>query len=89
MRNFETGEGAHGGDGFEIQRIGHRQGERGFRQRDGKSAALPQEAMREAFDFGRGGRRAVDRDQRHAQLIGERGQHIALGDEAHIDEDLA
>ena len=42
-----------------------------------------------AFDFGRGGRRAVDGHQRHAQLFGERGQHVALGDEAHVDQDLA
>ena len=56
---------------------------------DGNEAALAHEARREAFDLGRGGRRAVERDQRHAELLGERGQHVAHGDEAHVDQDLA
>ena len=45
--------------------------------------------MREPFDFRRGGRRPVHRHQRHAQLIGERRQHVALRDEPHIDQNLA
>ena len=54
-----------------------------------EKAALAQEAGRKPFQFGRGGRRRVDRDQRHAQLLGKRRQHVALGDEAHVDQDLA
>ncbi len=54
-----------------------------------EGAALAQEAVRQAFDFGRGGRSAIERDQRDTELIGERGEHVALGDEAHIDQDLA
>ena len=87
--DLQAGEGAHGGDGLEIQRIGHREREDVVRQGDGNGAALAQEAVREAFDFGSGGRRAIHRHQRDAELIGERGQHVALGDEAHVDQDLA
>ena len=89
VRDLETGEGAHRRDGFEIQRIGHGERERRFRQRHGIRAALAQEALREAFDFGRGRRRPVHRDQRQAELVGKRRQHVALGDEAHVDENLA
>ena len=87
--DLQAAEGAHGGDGLEIQRIGHRDGEDVVRQRDGKGAALAQEAMRQAFDFGRGGRRAIHGDQRDAELIAERGEHIAVGDGAHVDQDFA
>ena len=89
MRTCEAAEGAHGGDGLEIQRIGHRDGEDAVRQCDRDGAALAQEAMREAFDFGRGGRHAVHRDQRDVELIAERGEHVAVGDGAHVDQDLA
>ena len=58
-------------------------------QRQRKGAALAQEAVREAVDFGRGGRRLVHRDQRHAELLGERRQHVALRDQPHVDQDLA
>ena len=58
-------------------------------QRDREAAALAQESRRQLLDFGRRRRRAVDRDQRDAELIGERGQHVALRDEPHVDQDLA
>ena len=87
--DLQAAEGAHRGDGLEIQRIGHRDGEDVVRQRDGNGAALAQEAMRQAFDFGSGGRSAIDGDQRDVELIAERGQHIALGDGAHVHQDLA
>src|ERR1043166_3463137 len=32
---------------------------------------------------------AFDRDQRHAELIAERGEHVALREQAHVDHDLA
>ena len=87
--DLQAAEGAHGGDGLEIQRIGHRDGEDVVRQRDGNGAALAEEAMRQAFDFGSGGRRAIHGDQGDVELIAERGEHVAVGDGAHVHQDLA
>ena len=58
-------------------------------QRQGKRAALAQEAVREALDFGRGGRRPSTATSGNAKLLGKRRQHVALGDEPHVDQDLA
>ena len=87
--DLQPGEGAHGRDGFEIQRVGHGDGQGGIGQRHREGPALPQEAVRKAVDLGRRRRRVVQRDHRHAELIGKRRQHVALGDEAHIDQNLA
>ena len=87
--NFQSGERAHRRDGLEIQRIGHRQRQRGIGQGQGKDAALAQKALRETLDFGGRGRRLVHRHDGNAELVGKRRQHVALGDQAHIDQDLA
>ena len=55
----------------------------------GNGAALPQEAMRQAFDFRSGRRSAIHGDQRDVELIAERGEHIAVRHGAHVDQDLA
>ena len=77
MFDFQAGEGADGRDGFEIQRIRHGERERGIPDGEWHETALAQEARREAFDFGDGGRRRIDRDERQAELIGEGGEHVA------------
>ena len=58
-------------------------------QRDGKAAELAQKSGRERFELGRDGGRAFERQHRNLQLLGQRGQHIAHGDEAQIHHDLA
>ena len=55
----------------------------------GVETALAQKAGGQAVDLGRGRRRSVRRHQRHAELVGERGQYVAHGDEAEVDQDLA
>ena len=87
--HLQAAERAYGGDGLEIQRIGHRDGEDVVRERDGDGAALAQEAVRQAFDFGRGRRSAIDRDQGDIELIAEGGEHVAVGDGAHVDQNFA
>ena len=87
--HLQAAEGAHGGDGLEIQRIGHRDGEDVVRERDRDGAALAEETVRQAFDFGRGGRSAIHRDQGDIELIAEGGEHVAVGDGAHVDQDFA
>ena len=57
------------------------------RHREG--AALAQEAVRKSFDLRRHGRRAIHCDQRYAGLVAERREHVALRDQAHIDQDFA
>ena len=44
---------------------------------------------REALELGRCRGRALNRRQRHVELFGERGQHVALGHETHVHQDLA
>ena len=58
-------------------------------QGDGKAAELAQKAGRQRFGFGRDGGRAIEREHRNLQLLGQRGEHIAHGDEAQIHQDLA
>ena len=57
--------------------------------RQWEEAALPHETRREALDFGRGLGRLVESGQRHAELFGKRRQHVAHGDEAQVNQDLA
>ncbi len=45
--------------------------------------------MRHAFDFGSGRRHAIDGDQGDVKLIAERGENVAVGDGAHVDQDFA
>ena len=75
-------------DGFEVERVRHGEGEGAFGNGNGKDAGLAQEARREAFDFGTGGWRAELRDGQ-AELLGEDVEKVALGEVAHVDEDLA
>ena len=91
QRRFDPkpGEGSHGRDGFEVQRIGHGQQKRGVLHSHGHEAALTHEARRQSFQFLRSGRWRIQGDQRHSELLGERGQHIARRDEAHVHQDLA
>jgi hypothetical protein len=87
--DLQAGEGAHGRDGIEVQRIGHGQREGGILDSQRDEAALAHEARREPFELGRRGRRRIQRDQRQAELFGERRQHVARRDEAHVDQDFA
>ena len=54
----------------------------------GKDERLAEEARRHAFELRRGGRRRELRDGQ-TELQRERGEQIALGEIAHIDEDAA
>ncbi len=85
----EAGAGGHRGAGFEIQRIGHGQRDGVIVLGDGKTAKLAQEARRERFKLRRNGGRRFDGEDGDLQLLGERAQNVALGDEAEIDQDLA
>src|SRR6185437_12669915 len=85
----EAGAGAHRGDGLEIERVGHRQPYRMIRQADRKAAELAQEFRRECFRFRGNGGRPVDGNQWNAELVAQRRQHIAHGDEAEIYQRLA
>ena len=87
--DLETGAVAHGGDGFDIQRIGHRERDGMIFAAHRQAAELPQEARRERFGFGRDEGRGVDGNQRHFQLFRERRQNIAHGDETHVDQRFA
>ncbi len=85
----QTGARRNRGTRLEIQRIGHRQRDRVIVQRHGQAAELAQEPRRERFGFGRYGGRAIQREQRDLQLLGQRGEHVARGDEAQVDQNLA
>ena len=87
--NRQAGAGGHRRARLEIQRIGHRQRDRVIVQRDRQAAELAQKFRGERFGFGRNRGRTVDREQRNLQLLGQRGEHVAHGDEAQIDQDLA
>ncbi len=70
--NGEPGAGRHGGTRFEIQRIGHRQRDRMIVKRHWQALELAQEPGRERFGFGRNRGRAIEREQRNLQLLGQR-----------------
>ena len=74
---------------LEIQRIGHGQRDRVIVQGHGQAAELAQKAGRQRFDFGRDRGRAIEGQHRNLQLLGQRRQHVARGDEAQIHQDLA
>ena len=55
----------------------------------GNDFGLAHEARRDAVDFGGDGRRAFEDNERDFELLGEDGEHIAIGDRAHVDQDFA
>src|SRR5271170_4080582 len=61
----------HRGDGFYIQRIGHRERDGMVLTAHRQAAELPQESRRERFSFGGDKRRTVDGNERHFQLLRE------------------
>ena len=67
--DLEPGAVAHRGDGFDIQRIGHRERDGMIVAAHRQAAELAQEARRERFGFGRDDGRGVDGNQRHFQLF--------------------
>ena len=81
---------AHRGDGLEIQRIGHREREAvDPSSATGMTRHWRRKRARAPSISGATGGGPSTRDQRHAKLLGERGQHVAQGDEAQVDQDLA
>ena len=86
---FETAVAADGGQGFEIQRIGHGDGQDRVVEGGGDHFGLAHEARRESVDFGSDGRRAFEYDEGDLELLGKDGKHIAIGDRPHVDQDLA
>ncbi len=74
---------------LEIQRIGHGQRDRVIVQRHGKAAELAQESGESVSVSGETAGGPSMRQQRNLQLLGQRRQHVAHGDEAQVDQDLA
>jgi hypothetical protein len=73
-----------------VQRIRHRERDGVVLAAHRQAAELAQESRRERFGFRRkrkGG--AIDGNQRHAQLLRQRRQNVAHGDEAHVDQRFA
>src|SRR6202041_2011553 len=86
--DFQAGKTLYRVDGFEVERVAHRERESAFGDRDREDAGLAQEARRKAFELRRRGGRA-DLSNGQAQLFRKRSEQIALGNKTHIDEDLA
>ncbi len=81
--------GAHGGEGFEVERIGHRQHQRSFVHAQGEDAGLAEEARRELFGFGGDQRGPVEPGDGQFELFGQRLRDVALRGEAEVHENAA
>ena len=77
------------GDSDEAEeRIAHGQGDGVVLEGHRKAAELAQEAGREQLGFGRDRGRTVNGNEGHPELVRQRGQHVAHGDEAEVHQGL-
>ncbi len=79
----------HCRNGFDIQRIRHRQRHRVIVAAHWQATELPQESRGERLGFSRNGRWTPNGYERNVQLLSQRRQDIPHRDEAHVDQRLA
>ena len=87
--DLHAGHGADVVDGEDVGRVGHRDDELAVLVADRQRVVAAADGVRDARDG-----RAVDRvvgqvDELHADLRRERGDELALGEHAEVDEDAA
>ena len=86
--DFELRKALHRVDGFEVERVGHRQRQRAFVDGERETPATGEENAATSLRFRE--RRVAPRVGRwQARAVRKGGEQIALGQIAHVDEDLA